>query len=72
MPSGPTAAASLTGPSGPEHDLTPPIAQTVAGTRAFAVSFDEVIVTTFTAGQQTTLPIWMLGSASWCGQGSGR
>jgi len=27
---------------------------------AFAVSFDEVIVTTFTAGQQTTLPIWML------------
>lgn len=28
---------------------------------AFALSFDEVIVTTFTAGQQTTLPIWMLG-----------
>jgi putative spermidine/putrescine transport system permease protein len=27
---------------------------------AFALSFDEVIVTTFTAGQQTTLPIWML------------
>jgi putative spermidine/putrescine transport system permease protein len=26
---------------------------------AFALSFDEVIVTTFTAGQQTTLPIWM-------------
>ena len=28
---------------------------------AFALSFDEVIVTTFTAGQQSTLPIWMLG-----------
>ena len=27
---------------------------------AFALSFDEVIVTTFTAGHQTTLPIWML------------
>ncbi len=26
---------------------------------AFALSFDEVIVTTFTAGQQQTLPIWM-------------
>ena len=26
---------------------------------AFALSFDEVVVTTFTAGQQTTLPIWM-------------
>lgn len=31
------------------------------GMLAFALSFDEVIVTTFTAGQQTTLPIWMLG-----------
>ena len=29
------------------------------GMSAFALSFDEVIVTTFTAGQQTTLPIWM-------------
>ena len=26
---------------------------------AFALSFDEVIVTTFTAGQRQTLPIWM-------------
>jgi putative spermidine/putrescine transport system permease protein len=26
---------------------------------AFALSFDEIIVTTFTAGQQETLPIWM-------------
>jgi putative spermidine/putrescine transport system permease protein len=30
------------------------------GMLAFALSFDEVIVTTFTAGQQSTLPIWML------------
>ena len=29
------------------------------GMLAFALSFDEVIVTTFTSGQQTTLPIWM-------------
>ena len=28
---------------------------------AFSLSFDEVIVTTFTAGQQETLPIWILG-----------
>ena len=31
------------------------------GMLAFALSFDEVIVTTFTAGQQTTLPIWIFG-----------
>jgi putative spermidine/putrescine transport system permease protein len=30
------------------------------GMLSFALSFDEVIVTTFTAGQQSTLPIWML------------
>lgn len=30
------------------------------GMLAFALSFDEVIVTTFTSGQQSTLPIWML------------
>ena len=30
------------------------------GMLAFALRFDEVIVTTFTAGQQATLPIWML------------
>ena len=29
---------------------------------AFALSFDEVIVTTFTAGAQTTLPIWIFGA----------
>ena len=32
----------------------------VGGMLAFALSFDEVIVTTFTAGQQSALPIWML------------
>jgi putative spermidine/putrescine transport system permease protein len=30
------------------------------GMLAFALSFDEVIVTVFTAGQQATLPIWIL------------
>lgn len=29
------------------------------GMLAFALSFDEVIVTTFTSGQQSTLPIWI-------------
>jgi putative spermidine/putrescine transport system permease protein len=29
------------------------------GMLAFALSFDEIIVTTFTAGQQSTLPIWI-------------
>jgi putative spermidine/putrescine transport system permease protein len=31
---------------------------------AFALSFDEVIVTTFTAGSQETLPIWILTNLS--------
>ena len=44
------------------HVLLPNIATALlaGGMLAFALSFDEVIVTTFTAGQQTTLPIWML------------
>ncbi len=44
------------------HVVLPNIATAllVGGLLAFALSFDEVIVTTFTAGQQTTLPIWML------------
>ena len=29
---------------------------------AFALSFDEVIVTTFTAGTEQTLPIWILAN----------
>ena len=31
---------------------------------AFALSFDEVIVTTFTAGGDQTLPIWILNNLS--------
>jgi len=31
------------------------------GILAFGLSFDEIIVTTFTAGQEQTLPIWLLG-----------
>ncbi|MDX6657722.1 MAG: putative spermidine/putrescine transport system permease protein, partial [Solirubrobacteraceae bacterium] len=31
---------------------------------AFALSFDEVIVTTFTAGSTETLPIWILNNLS--------
>jgi len=44
------------------HVVLPNIATALlaGGMLAFARSFDEVIVTTFTAGQQTTLPIWML------------
>lgn len=44
------------------HVILPNIATAlvVGGMLAFALSFDEVIVTTFTAGQQQTLPIWML------------
>jgi putative spermidine/putrescine transport system permease protein len=44
------------------HVLLPNLATALlaGGMLAFALSFDEVIVTTFTAGQQQTLPIWML------------
>jgi putative spermidine/putrescine transport system permease protein len=44
------------------HVLLPNLAGALlaGGMLAFALSFDEVIVTTFTAGQQSTLPIWML------------
>jgi len=31
------------------------------GMLAFGLSFDEIIVTTFTAGHERTLPIWLLG-----------
>jgi len=43
------------------HVVLPNIATALlaGGMLAFALSFDEVIVTTFTAGQQTTLPIWI-------------
>lgn len=44
------------------HIIFPAIgtALLAGGMLAFALSFDEVIVTTFTAGQQSTLPIWIL------------
>ncbi|CAN5176043.1 ABC transporter permease [soil metagenome] len=44
------------------HVVLPSIGSALlaGGMLAFALSFDEVIVTTFTAGQQSTLPIWML------------
>ena len=44
------------------RDITLPLISTavIAGAMlAFALSFDEVIVTTFTAGAQNTLPIWI-------------
>jgi putative spermidine/putrescine transport system permease protein len=42
--------------------VVPGIATAVmaGGLLAFALSFDEIIVTTFTAGAQRTLPIWLL------------
>jgi putative spermidine/putrescine transport system permease protein len=44
------------------HVILPNIATALlaGGMLAFALSFDEVIVTTFTAGRQQTLPLWML------------
>jgi putative spermidine/putrescine transport system permease protein len=43
------------------HVVLPAIATALlaGGMLAFALSFDEIVVTTFTAGQQETLPIWM-------------
>jgi len=43
------------------HVVLPNLATAMlaGGMLAFALSFDEVIVTTFTAGQQDTLPIWI-------------
>lgn len=43
------------------HVVLPNIATALfaGGMLAFALSFDEVIVTTFTAGQEETLPIWI-------------
>ncbi|WP_437880806.1 ABC transporter permease [Pseudomonas sp. LRF_L74] len=34
------------------------------GMLAFALSFDEIIVTTFTAGHERTLPLWLLNQLS--------
>jgi putative spermidine/putrescine transport system permease protein len=47
------------------RDITLPLVGTafVAGAMlAFALSFDEVVVTSFTAGAQNTLPIWIFGA----------
>ncbi|HEX6207954.1 MAG TPA: ABC transporter permease [Actinomycetota bacterium] len=46
------------------HILLPNLgtALLAGGLLAFALSFDEIIVTTFTAGQQQTLPIWIFSS----------
>ena len=47
------------------RDITLPLISTsvVAGAMlAFALSFDEVIVTTFTAGAENTLPLWIFGA----------
>ena len=49
------------------RDVTFPQMRTalVAGALlAFALSFDEIIVTTFTAGSQETLPIWIFSNYS--------
>ncbi|WP_415184040.1 ABC transporter permease [Phaeovulum sp.] len=64
--SGPLVEASLDlGANGFQtfwHVILPNLGSALlaGGMLAFALSFDEVIVTTFTAGQQSTLPIWML------------
>jgi len=46
------------------HVMLPQLApaMVVGGMLAFALSFDEIIVTTFTAGNQQTLPIWIFSS----------
>ncbi len=43
------------------HVVLPVLATALVagGMLSFALSFDEIIVTTFTAGQQETLPIWI-------------
>jgi putative spermidine/putrescine transport system permease protein len=48
------------------HVLLPHLATAMlaGGMLAFALSFDEIIVTTFTAGQQETLPIWIFNQLS--------
>jgi putative spermidine/putrescine transport system permease protein len=46
------------------HVLLPQLSSALVtgGMLAFALSFDEIIVTTFTAGNQQTLPIWIFSS----------
>lgn len=62
------AEASLDLGAGPWRTfrmITLPMLASAVGAGAllsFALSFDEVIVTTFTAGAQTTLPLWIFGA----------
>ena len=45
--------------------ITFPVIRTAilaGGLLAFALSFDEIVVTTFTAGTQETIPIWIFQS----------
>jgi putative spermidine/putrescine transport system permease protein len=46
------------------HVLLPQLAPAMVtgGMLAFALSFDEIIVTTFTAGNQQSLPLWIFSS----------
>ena len=46
------------------HVLLPNLSSALVtgGMLAFALSFDEIIVTTFTSGNQQTLPIWIFSS----------
>lgn len=48
------------------HVVLPNIATALlaGGMLAFALSFDEIIVTTFTAGSERTLPIWLMNQLS--------
>src|SRR3954452_7306255 len=49
------------------RDITFPQMRTAliaGGLLAFGLSFDEIVVTTFTAGNQQTLPIWILSNLS--------
>jgi putative spermidine/putrescine transport system permease protein len=60
------ASADLgAGPLRTFYKITLPMAASAIGAGgllAFALSFDEVIVTTFTAGAQNTLPLWIFGA----------
>ena len=60
------ASADLgAGPFRTFYKITLPMAASAIGAGgllAFALSFDEVIVTTFTAGAQNTLPLWIFGA----------
>lgn len=65
MPHSLVEASMDLGANGPQtfrYVLLPQMATALlaGGILAFALSFDEIIVTTFTAGHERTLPIWML------------